>query len=82
MTTPELITDEIVSECAEAYHNSGGDIEMALCAAQDDITRLYRNLLHSGRIADAALRGDYHKTDFTEFCENNPITEEDQTNGQ
>jgi hypothetical protein len=26
-------------------------------------------------IADKALKGDYHKTDFTEFCQQNPITD-------
>ena len=27
------------------------------------------------KIVGYALKGDYHKTDFTEFCEQNPITE-------
>jgi len=27
-------------------------------------------------IINKALKGDYHKTDFTEYCEQNPITEE------
>ena len=108
MTNPELITDEIVAEFAEAYHNSGGDVEMALCAVQDDITRPVYALLNGWKhnseayeralrdirdylaekgfsyeeieahnMADRALKGDYHKTDFTEYCEQNPITEEE-----
>jgi hypothetical protein len=28
-------------------------------------------------IATKALKGDYHNTDFTEFCKQNPITEEE-----
>ena len=37
--------------------------------------RLYGDALSSSN-ADKALKGDYHKTDFTEYCEHNPITEE------
>ena len=46
MNNEVLITDEIVAEFAEAYHNSGGDIEMSLCAVVDDITRPVFNILN------------------------------------
>jgi hypothetical protein len=32
--------------------------------------------LNNIMIINKALKGDYHKTDFTEYCEHNPITEE------
>ena len=105
MTTPELITDDIVDKAIYAYDSQAACrgsneacFKAAILAIQDDITRPYRNLLEGWKqnseayeralkeirqfpwsnvqeIADAALKGDYHKTDFTEFCEQNPITE-------
>lgn len=126
MTTPELITDEIVERAAKALYKHWMDdlpphsqivppyeewcdkdyfrrcAKGAILAIQDDITRPYRNLLEGWKqnseayeralrdirnlgfkpssayeIADAALKGDYHKTDFTEFCEQNPITDKE-----
>ena len=113
MTTPELITDEIVFALSAEYQNQLRNnhsmhnfdaMKAALIAIQDDITRPYRNLLEGWKqnseayeralreirevstgggcydgikdgffemqeITDAALKGDYHKTDFTEFCD-------------
>lgn len=106
MTTPELITNEIVDKACCAYEdklnaeNCDFDaMRAAILAIQDDIMRPVYALLNRWKqdaqayeralreiremynsemqrdTANMALKGDYHKTDFTEFCENNPIKE-------
>lgn len=113
MTTPELITDEIVEKAVKAHRDvvsplvCANGMRAAILAIQDDITGPYRILMegwqrdaqeykralkeimcseinqlgkpHSKEylIASSALKGDYHKTDFTEFCEQNPITDKE-----
>jgi hypothetical protein len=114
MTSPELITDEIVEKLHKAFYDDIGISKCALkahrtaiLAIQDDITRPVYNLLRglnedtqayekalreirdylaekgysyeeieAHNMADRALKGEYHETDFTEYCEQNPITEE------
>lgn len=120
MTTPELITDEIVDKAYSCVNYMRCDneydakmlLKVAILAIQDDITRPLYNIIQGyKRDADAyegalhelkeknkeyaktqignvdpylnnimiinkALKGDYHKTDFTEFCEQNPIVED------
>lgn len=44
MKNKELITDEIVAKFAEAYQSSAGNVELALHAVVDDITRPVFNI--------------------------------------
>jgi hypothetical protein len=65
MTTPEPITDEIVEKAKTIIATNEGSKTCIYCGLDDDEHKYICPVY----IAKSAFISNYHKTDFTEYCE-------------